>query len=337
MKFLKNFIKMLCFALCVAIFLCVLNRYSDSIGGVFDKIVDFFSGQKRQMVSKKIAPKQSSPEQYLDDDLVSYITEESEEEEDENTTESIEYGTIEGILERGELVILAKKDDQNHLFQMKTSDGRYIGKDVDFSKQLAATLGVRLVYKMIYENYDDIVEAIERGEGDIGIAKMSYTPERSRKVLFSTPYVNSRKTLLVNRIALEKERGETLKVLLSNNESSIGVTEGTSYENFVRKIFPGATIVSKRNWEEDIIKPLEEGKLTATMRDEVRVKLLLKTQPALLVKLMPIILDCEPDSLAVVVNFRNVGLLCWINKLIEAEEVLESVDDLLSKYGEDIK
>jgi ABC-type amino acid transport substrate-binding protein len=339
-KILKSFL----IVLCVPVFSYILNRYNDNVDAAIDKVIQTVSSiGKRKESEVKV---EVIREKYLDDDLVTFVTEEddnddvTEDEKDDEAvqnTENKRYGTVDGILKRGELVVIAKSDDSNYLFQMKTKDGKYVGKDVDFAKQLAHSLGVKLKYKMTCKGYDDIVTAVGNGEGDIGIAKMSYTPERSRKVLFSVPYVNSRKTLLVNRIALEKAKGATLETMFSDKNAVIGVTEGTSYEGFVKKMFPNAAVVSKQDWENDIIKPLETGKFTATMRDEIRVKLLLKTQPGLLVKLMPIILDCEPDSLAVIVNFKSIGFLCWINKLIESEEALESVDDLLLRYGEYMK
>ena len=41
------------------------------------------------------------------------------------------YGNVDEIVARGEVVVCAKKDDNNALFQVKTEDGRYVGKDVE--------------------------------------------------------------------------------------------------------------------------------------------------------------------------------------------------------------
>ncbi len=247
------------------------------------------------------------------------------------------FGNIADIVKRNELVVCAKKDDKNHLFQMKTKYGQYVGKDIDFAKQIAQELGVKLTYRMVYNTYDDVVDAIVRKEGDIGIAKISYTPERCRKVLYSSPYVISRKTLLINRISFEKAQHKTLKTMLDNSEATIGVTQNTCYEAFVKKIFPKATMILDLDWEEKIIKPLEAGKITATMRDEVRVKLLLKSQPTLLVKLIPVIVEHETDSMAAIVNLEWKELLLWLNKFIEVEQNVDTVDTLIEKYGEYIQ
>lgn len=248
------------------------------------------------------------------------------------------FGNLEEIISRGELVVCAKIDDNNPLFQMKTKNGEYIGKDIDFAKQIGAALGVKVSYRMIYKTYDDVIDAIARNEGDIGIAKISYTPERSRKVLYSSPYVISRKTILINRMLLEAAGTKTLKDLLNKESSIIGIAKGTSYESFASKIFPKASKLAEKDWEGRVIKPLEDGRITATMRDEVRVKLLLKSNPQLLVKLIPILLDKENDSIAAIVNLRNQEFLLWLNKFIEVDKQnVDTVDQLIERYEEYIK
>lgn len=247
------------------------------------------------------------------------------------------FGKISDIIARGELVVCAKKDDNNILFQMKTKNGDYIGKDIDFAKQIAATLGVKVVYRMVYKTYDDVVDAVARKEGDIGLAKISYTPERTRKVLYSSPYVISRKTLLINRVLFESAGSKTLRELLNKESSIIGVTKDTCYEAFVSKIFPKATMLLEEDWEGKVIKPLAEGRITATMRDEVRIKLLLKSNPQLLVKLLPIIVEQETDSMAAIVNFDCQELLLWVNKFIDVDKKnVDTVDELIARYEEDI-
>ncbi len=245
------------------------------------------------------------------------------------------FGNLFDIIDRGELIVCAKKDDKNILFQMKTQNGEYVGKDIDFAKQMASALGVKVTYRMCYKTYDEVVDAIANGEGDVGIAKLSYTPERARKVLYSSPYVISRKMLLINRVLFDDKRNETLAEILNRENSIIGVTKNTSYETFVTKMFPSAILLPEADWEGKVIELLKADKITATMRDEVRVKLLLKSEPQLLVKLMPIILKQETDSIAVVVNFKSNELLTWINKFIEVDKQnVDMVDQLIERYEE---
>jgi polar amino acid transport system substrate-binding protein len=246
-------------------------------------------------------------------------------------------GDIKDILKRGELIVCAKKDDNNIFFQMKTEDGRYVGKDIDFAKQIAAALGVRLTYRMVYETHDAVVDAIANGEGDMGIADLSYTKSRSRKALYSVPYAIPKKMMLIDRVFLEKQEGKTLTHLLNSDEITICAPEHTSYETFVNTIFPKAKLLSLQNWEHNIIELIKNKKIIATMRDDIRIKFLIKKYPDILITAMPIILKSEEDPISAVVNFNSASFLIWINKFIENEAKTDAADAIVEKYGDYVK
>jgi ABC-type amino acid transport substrate-binding protein len=268
-----------------------------------------------------------SPPNYLSDSMVTF-----EHTRNTQADKGKILGDIKDILRRGELIVCAKKDDHNLFFQMKMEDGKYVGKDIDFTKQIAAALGVKLTYRMIYDTHDKVVEAISRGEGDIGVADLSYTQERSRKVLYSIPYVVPKKMLLVDRVFLEKKDEKTLTKLLNNNDTIICTAANTSYETFIKQMFPKANVLSKENWEETITETIRNREISATIRDDIRIKFLIKKHPDLLIMAMPIIINHEEDQIAAVVNFKSVQLLLWLNKFIETEAKIESADSILKKY-----
>ena len=247
------------------------------------------------------------------------------------------YGNLDEIVARGEVVVCAKKDDNNALFQVKTEDGRYVGKDVEFAKTLASELGVRLRYRMIYPTYDDVIQAVQNGEGDIGIAKISYTPARSLKIMYTEPYVISRHVFLINRVALEKHRDYSIQRLLNDKGTKIGVTANTAYESFVKDLFPKSEMVTDDDWENIIVKKVAENELTATIRDEVRIKSLLKRNPMAFVKIIPIAMKGEHETMSAVIRRGNFEFLHWCNRFLEAKMPPENVNDLMEKYGDTIK
>lgn len=245
--------------------------------------------------------------------------------------EKYSFGNLFDILKRKELVVYALKRDYNQFFQMKV-DGGYIGEDVRLASELGKFLGVKVTYKMIYNSNDDVVDAVNRGEGDIGLAKLSYTPERSRKVLYSAPYVNSRKMVLIDRIAAADSVNNTLLKVLNNKKSIIGVIKGTSYESFARTLFPKAQISAEEKWEEGAVAKLEKGELVAVLRDELRIKTLMTTNPKLLLNFMPVILKGEEDSMAAITNLNGYALIMFINKFIENEYKATSVNEIIDYY-----
>ncbi|MDR2598578.1 MAG: transporter substrate-binding domain-containing protein, partial [Holosporales bacterium] len=141
-------------------------------------------------------------------DKINYERERPPPEADQNKR----FGDVEDIVKRGELVVLARNIENTPIFLMKTKNG-YVGEDVEFAKLLADGLGVRLTMRMIYNSCDEIVDAIANGEGDVGISKISYTDERSAKVLYTSPYVTSGLCALVNRLAIKQLKVSTLQDL----------------------------------------------------------------------------------------------------------------------------
>lgn len=249
--------------------------------------------------------------------------------------ETAKYGDLDDIIKRGKLVVCSTKKE-NPLFQMKVGNG-YIGEDIELAYKISKALNVKLVYKIAYESYEDVVNAIENGEGDIGVSKLSYTEQRARKVLFTEPYVISRYSLLVNRLAIERNERKTIKEILNNKDISISVAKGTSYKNYANKLFPNALIQEFKDWEGTVLKEVSSGSLTATMRDEIRCSLLINSYPFLLLKVMPLILKNKADNIHAIVNKKSITLLAWINRFIKSNYTAKSAIELISKYKEFLK
>ncbi len=291
----------------------------------FDIKIDFMKNIEKTKGSIPV-------KEYLSDDMITYQYEKIPGEDDGKI-----FGHIKDIEKRGELVVIGRRDDHHALFQIKTGKNKYIGKDIEVAKIIASHLGVRLRFRMIYKDYDDIVKAIENGEGDIGIAELSYTKKRARKVVYSNPYITSKKMLLINRVLKLKRDKPDIYNLLNDKDSIIGTSKGSSYEAFIKELFPKSTIISDDDLENNIIPKLQDEKIIALMRDEVRVKMLLKKHPDLLVKLLPIVLEGEHDPIGVILNYKSLELLSFVNKCLEIEGCQEDVDSLIKKYGEHIK
>jgi polar amino acid transport system substrate-binding protein len=239
------------------------------------------------------------------------------------------FGNLDDILLRGELVVCGLKNGNAPIFHTKIKTG-YVGEDIEVAHGIAEALGVKLTYKMIYNTHNDVVDAVANHKGDIGIAKLSYTPERGRKVLYSDPYVNSRKAILINRNAIGD--AENIMELLNSKKATIAVAQNTSYESFAKQLFPQAILDAEKDWEGLVMEKLEKGEIMATMRDEFRIRLLLNSRPRLLLKLLPIILKNEKDAIAAVVNKQSNVLLSWINTHLSISHNSIAINRLMDKY-----
>jgi len=264
---------------------------------------------------------------------VEYQTERS----DITKGKGIIYGDIDNILKRKFLVVCSNKNTNRPLFLMKKHNTKnkfdLTGEDIELAKKLAKALGVRLIFRCCYEHFDDVIDAIERGEGDIGISELSYTTHRSRKVIYTHPYVILKKMFLVNRQTLEMYESKSIKELIEDGNFPIA-TEDHSYIEFAQELFPNTKILVIDDWDNKIGKKIKRKELIVTLNDETKIKTLLNRNPSLSLNLVPLILKGEKDSISMVVNFRGLKLLNWINKFLKSEVHIENIDNLMKKYEE---
>ncbi|MDR1365399.1 MAG: transporter substrate-binding domain-containing protein [Holosporales bacterium] len=247
------------------------------------------------------------------------------------------FGDIDDIVKRGELVVLSRSDDYIPLFQMKAKNG-YVGEAMDFAKSMADALGVKLTIRMLYDSCNDIVAAIAKNEGDIGISEISYTDERSAKVLYTNPHITANLCILVNRMALKQLNICTIHELFANEGSIIAGHKNTSYDYYARQFATRAKVVSEEDWDNAIVKNLMNNKFSATIKDSIVVNLLLRKYPRYCLRLLPIMLKDNVDSYAAVVNKKSVALCVWVNKFLAIRgSNNRSIESLIHKYREFIK
>jgi ABC-type amino acid transport substrate-binding protein len=242
---------------------------------------------------------------------------------------------IKKIIDRGKLIVITNKE-QNPLFQMKDAQGEYIGLDVSMAKMFAKALDVKLEIVRKVSTNEEVVDSVARGEGDIGIAKLSYTTKRAKKVLFTDPYIIPKKAFIINRNNLEKLNKESsLKVELNKPEITIGVTYKSSYTEYAKDLFPKAKIQDKYKTWDDMLPDLLSGKIFGGFRDEIRVKVLLRQYPENSLYLYPLILKDEVDPLVMIVKKDAPLFLVWVNALLQSGEYkIPNITSLIEKYKE---
>ena len=245
-------------------------------------------------------------------------------------------GNLADILKRGEIIICALKLRNNNFFQMQIKDG-YIGEDVRFATELGEALGVKVIYKMVYDTNEDVVNAIHNGEGDVGLAKLSYTPERARKVAYSDPYVISRKVILLNRTSTIGSDNKTLDKILNHPETKIAVMKNTSHESFMKSMFPNALIIVEDEWENGCIQKLTNGEVMAVSRDELRINTLINEHPTILLSFMPLVLKETIDSISAITSTKENSLVSYINKFLENDYKVLTSKEVLNIYKDYIK
>ena len=104
-------------------------------------------------------------------------------------------------------------------------DGRFVGLEVDFARELSRTLGRRI--KLVDLPFGSLLPALMEGRVDVVMAGLGVTPAREVRVAFSRPYLHSGLTALLRRSDEGRFRSAPC-------EARFSVLSGSTGERFVR-------------------------------------------------------------------------------------------------------
>lgn len=125
-------------------------------------------------------------------------------------------------------------------YEYYDSEGKVVGLDIDIMRAVADKLGYTVEVKPM--DFDGIIAAlVAGGQGDMGAAAITVTPERAESVDFTTAYFVDDQAFAVmdnSNITEENAREE-----LSQPGVTIAVQAGTSSEAYAKENYPQATIM----------------------------------------------------------------------------------------------
>jgi polar amino acid transport system substrate-binding protein len=129
-------------------------------------------------------------------------------------------------------------------FHMRRPDGTFVGKDIDFARELGEVLKVKIVFVDDPPTFDATVQAVAQGRADIALSKLSQTYDRLIGVRFSAPYFELRHALLYNRAIISRlANGGPPDEALRDYTGKIGVIGKSAYVDFATANYPKAKIV----------------------------------------------------------------------------------------------
>ena len=148
-------------------------------------------------------------------------------------TDLAKKSTINEILARKELRV---GFDSGYMpFEMTDKNGNYIGFDLDLARELAKSMGVKLVPVNI--DFDGIIPALLTGKIDVIISGMTLTQERNLKIGFSDPYIQIGQSVLLNK----KHEGTITSWQQLNDPKFLVISrQGTTGEEAVKRNMPKA-------------------------------------------------------------------------------------------------
>ena len=167
--------------------------------------------------------------------------------------------TLDDILERGTLRV--GFDAGYQPFEMVNKKGEYIGFDVDFAKQMAKAMGVKVEF--VNTAWDGIIPALLTEKFDIIMGGMTVTAQRNLRVNFADPYI-----VIGQSVVMRKELANEVKKPrdLNNSKYKLAVKLGTTGHEAAKRFFPKAEIFEFETQDDAKLEVLN-GKLDAFIYD----------------------------------------------------------------------
>lgn len=218
------------------------------------------------------------------------------------------------VVNQGELVVAMLASDNPPFFSVKA--GKLVGTDVDLARRIAEELGVPVRFDRGARTFDAVADTVASGQADLGISRMARTLKRSQILHFSDTYMRLGHALLINRMRFAALAGDQpLTQVIRNFSGSIGVIAGSSWEEFGRRNFPRAKLVSYPSWN-DAVNAAKSGEVVAAYRDEFEVMQIVRSDPGLALSLRTVTFDDLASPLRVMVGVRDPTLLAFVNEII---------------------
>jgi polar amino acid transport system substrate-binding protein len=148
-------------------------------------------------------------------------------------------------------------------FEMTDPQGRPAGVSV----KLAAAFGAHLGRPVIIENiaFDGLIPALKTGKIDCIISSMTATPERSRSIAFSEPYLKTGLALLVGTASPVQSAAD-----LDAPGRTIAVKKGTTGHQYASTTFKRARLLVLDK-ESAAVLEVVQGKADAFIYDSLSV------------------------------------------------------------------
>lgn len=172
-------------------------------------------------------------------------------------------------------------------FSFVDGSGRITGHDGELARRLGALLHRPVVFSNM--KLMALIPALQSEKIDLVVTGMADTPERRKRVAFSTTYYENAQRMMVRkpRGAAGVTAGVTaaaadtggLRTIADATTGTIGAMLGSAHEAWVRTTYPNATLLLY-NGTPDVLLAVQEGKVDAALFDEVPLLAIIRENPA---------------------------------------------------------
>ena len=185
-------------------------------------------------------------------------------------------------------------------FEMTNEKGEIIGFDVDVANAICKEIQANCTFQS--QPFDGLIQGLKQKRFDATISGMGITEARKKQVLFSDPYFASSAAFIA-------KKGTDFA-----NVKTIGVQNGTTYQNYVAKEKPDYTMKSYASYQEAILD-IQNGRIDAIFGDvPVLVDMITKTPELAFVGEKIDNPAYFGNGLGIAANLKNQALIDQLNK-----------------------
>lgn len=229
---------------------------------------------------------------------------------------------LDRIQERGQL-ILGTSGNMPSMTQVD-ADGKATGFDIDMARFMADVMEVELVTRVI--PFGDLLPSLEAGEVDVVISNLTITPKRNLRVAFVGPYLTSGKCFVTKDEVLAKaEQTPDLNV----PETRLAVLSGSTSEDFVRQLYPQATLVSVDNYA-DAAEMIKNDEISGMLTDYPICMATLKNNPDAGFSTVLSLLTYEPIGIALPAN--DAQFINWTRNFLRRLDATGTLEGLSQRW-----
>jgi membrane-bound lytic murein transglycosylase F len=209
--------------------------------------------------------------------------------------------------------------------------GHRMGFDYELGKRLAQSLGVRAQF-VVPSAWGDLIPSLLRGEGDVIAGELTITPERSRQVAFSSPYLTTVERVVYAKKSPKVSAPEDLsgkKVLVRRSSSYFQTLTELNTRLTGSGKAPAELVDAPEDIEtEALLEQLGTGEAPYSIADELLANLVAGAHQELVVG--PAVSDKR--ELGWAVRPKDEELLAAINAMFRAEKKAPEFNILKRKY-----
>ena len=200
-----------------------------------------------------------------------------------------------------------------------------VGIDADIAKAIGEKLGKEVVIENM--EFNSILNAVQSGKADFGMAGMTVTPDREQSVAFSDSYATGVQVIIVTEDSPIQTADDLFKEGANNK---VGVQITTTGDIYTTEDIEDAGLgkVERYNKGADAIQALLTGKIDCVVIDNEPAKAFVEANPGLK------ILDTEyvTEDYAICFAKDNTELRDQVNTALKELIADGTIQSILDKY-----